>query len=186
MKIIASLLAAFGLLASVASAQDVPPLPLTFEQVLALPKGRAIVYAPVRVVEGQSVGVHAITMMPLALRPHGGARGVQIIYFAVKPADSSVEAIAYDTIPASAAGAGSGGGAGKVSMRDIHYTKASPQFVFADGSVRFIPVVVGYDIVRDGMPAKPFPLPKELALLVQLESTAILPALLLPAVQKVR
>lgn len=184
MKITTSLQVAFGLLASMASARAaVAPLALTFKQVRALPAGQTIIYAPIRLAQGQSVDMHAVTRTDLALRPNGGARGVQVGYFAVKPDRSSVEAIAYEVIPTSAVG-GEESSAGMVDMNDIRFTNIPAPYIAGDGSVRIFTVVIGYDVAEAGMPARSCSLPTELDLTVQLDAGGA--TLLLPAIQAVR
>jgi hypothetical protein len=80
---------------------------------------------------------------------------------------------------------GGGGGTGKVSMQDFHFTDVPQQYRFADGSVRFLTVAVGYEIVNvQGAVPRSIPLPRNMILTTEIEQGGT--RLLLPAVQKVR
>lgn len=158
----------------------------TFTEILALPKGQAVIFTPVKITTGKSLAVHSFVNATAAVRPNGGARGVNVLFYGIKPDDSGVEFIEGHVIQTSpnAAGAGGGGGAGKVSMQDISFSRVPTNLVAGDGSVRLIAVALGYDVRATGADARPFPLPKELSITAQLDNGGT--ALLLPAVQKVR
>lgn len=181
------LLIALTCLTSTAFAGVPGTLNLNFTDVLALPKGQAIIFTPVKFSSGKSLAMHSFVNANSAVRPQGGARGVNVLFFGIKPDDSGVDFIEGHVIQTSpnAAGVGGGGGAGKVSMNDISFARVPTGLVAADGSVRLIAVVVGYDVRATGGEAKPFPLPKELSLTAQLDDGGT-SGLLLPAVQKVR
>lgn len=159
----------------------------TFTEILALPKGQAVIFTPVKFATGKSLAVHSFVNATAAVRPNGGARGVNVLFYGIKPDDSGVEFIeghVIQTSPNAAGAGGGGGGAGKVSMHDISFSRVPTNLVAADGSVRLIAVALGYDVRATGADARAFPLPKELSITAQLDNGGT--ALLLPAVQKVR
>lgn len=174
---------ALGLLSTVASARAAAPLTMTFDQVVALKKGRAAIFTPTRLSSGGKVSAFTITRELLVLNVAGAQRGTQIVFFAVKPDGSSVDAIADAAFP-STTQAGGGGGAGKASFSDLSFSQVPAAYVDADGKALIIPVLVGYEIPRTGAPAVPAVPPASQSISVQVDSGGI--AILLPAVQKVR
>ena len=70
-------------------------------------------------------------------------------------------------------------------MNDISFAEIPAEYRFADGSVRLLSLVIGYEAsTLAGAEAKPAPLPRDLILTAELSQGGV--ALLLPAVQKVR
>lgn len=180
-----ALLAVFAAMLVPVQAQQPPGrLNLSFNDILALPKGRAVVFTTARIKSGGSVAIHCMTSAPIAARPNGGEQGVNVFYFGVKPDNSGIlpqDQYVIPTTPTIAAGSAA---AGTVTMVDYSFARVAPYLIASDNSARLIVAVVGYDVRAAGAPATPFPLPRELFLSAQLDIGGT--ALLLPAVQKVR
>ncbi|RYD73669.1 MAG: hypothetical protein EOP84_21155 [Verrucomicrobiaceae bacterium] len=167
---------------------DAPTMDLAVPEVLRLPTTRALVYTPVKLKEGDSISFTALQTAEVNKRQANGTRGIQIMIFAADPAGTGYTIKLEDILISSFKGAlGSGGtelGTGKVSMQDFHFASVPEQHRFADGSVRLLIAVVGFEQNGTATPPKPAPLPGELSLTTQIDQDGV--ALLLPAVQAAR
>jgi hypothetical protein len=142
----------------------------------------------VRLKADQSLFFTTLQTADLASRAPKIARGIQISIYGVDPNNPNGYAVALKDIvvtSSSSTGAGGGGGAGKVSMQDFHFSEVPEQYRFADGSVRLLVLVIGYEAATapDAEP-KSVPLPKDMIVTAEFDQGGS--ALLLPAVQKVR
>lgn len=184
-----SLLLSFITPLAVAQAADPAPMQLSLPEILRLPKGRAAVYTPLRLKQGDSLSLTTLQITDGTSRQPNSSRGLQISVFAADPGGTGYtirlqEILVSSATSPSPASEASGNGAGKVSMNDFSFANVPAQYRFADGSVRLLVTAVGFEINGASAKPQPAPLPKELALSAQLDQAGI--ALLLPAVQKVR
>jgi len=175
-------LAAVPQLASAQVEPDPPTIDLTLEDILPLPKSRASIYAPVRLVAGDSLTLTSLQLADGMSRPADAPRGMQVMVFAIDPtAPTYFKYVLKDVIVSSATG---GQGAGKATFRDFHFADVPAEYHLADGSVRLLVAVVGYAVAGPGAAPEPGPLPKELSFTVQAGDPG--GGMLLPAVQKIR
>ena len=166
-----------------AHAEELVPIPLTFAEVVRLPRNASAIYTPVKITAGDSLSLTALQLGES--REPGKNKGIQIMVLAAAPGSTeytitleNVMVSSFSSPPPSR-----GGGAGKVTIEELNYNDVPESARQGDGSVRLIVVAVGFEVDASGQP-KPAPIPKEFSLTAQLDQSGI--GLLLPAVQKVR